>query len=111
MQISLHKKVSGKKYSKMTGKKFIRLGTLLTALLCCTAALAQTAWPTPPKKPAAPVKPSVKVVSRDKLPAAPQVVTIVHRLNGLKMFRLLLRSEQQVQAIESLDSAFNLMDD
>jgi len=38
-------------------------------------------------------------------------VTIVHRLNGLKMFRLLLRSQQQVQAIESLDSAFNLMDD
>src|SRR6185437_4173261 len=46
----------------------------------------------------------------DKMPAAPQVVTIIHRLNGLKMFRLLLRSEQ-VQSIDSLDSAFGLMDD
>lgn len=45
-----------------------------------------------------------------KKPAAPQVVTIIHRLNGLKMFRLLLRSEQ-VQSIDSLDSAFGLMDD
>ncbi len=42
---------------------------------------------------------------------APQVVTIVHRLNGLKMFRLLLRSQQQPQAVASLDAAFNLMDD
>lgn len=43
--------------------------------------------------------------------SAPQVVTIVHRLNGLKMFRLLLRSEQQVQAINGLDSAFKLTDE
>ena len=38
-------------------------------------------------------------------------MTIIHRINGLKMFRLLLRSEEQVQSICSLDSAFNLMDD
>jgi serine protease Do len=38
-------------------------------------------------------------------------VTIVHRLNALKMFRLLLRSEEQVQAIAGLDSTFSLMDD
>ena len=42
---------------------------------------------------------------------APQVVTIVHRLNGLKMFRLLLRSEGQLQAIDNIDEAFNLMDE
>ena len=29
----------------------------------------------------------------------------------LKMFRLLLRSNQQVQSVDALDSAFNLMDD
>src|SRR6185503_12640313 len=40
-----------------------------------------------------------------------QVVTIIHRLNGLKMFRLLARSQDQVQAISSLDWSFNLMDD
>jgi serine protease Do len=37
-------------------------------------------------------------------------VTIIHRLNGLKMFRMLLRSEQ-VQSVDALDLAFNLMDD
>ena len=44
-------------------------------------------------------------------PVAPQVVTIIHRLNGLKMFRLLRRSDEQVRAIASLDEAFNLTDD
>lgn len=43
--------------------------------------------------------------------AAPQVVTIVHRLNGLKMFRLLLKYQQQPEAVASLGSGFNLMDD
>ncbi len=67
---------------------------LLTVVLCAIVT-AQTPVPVP-KAP--------------KPPAAPQVVTIIHRLNGLKMFRLLLRSEQ-VQSIDALDSAFNLMDD
>jgi S1-C subfamily serine protease len=66
---------------------------LVSVLLCQTVVTAQTSAPSP-----------------DKLPAAPQVVTIIHRLNGLKMFRLLLRSEQ-VQSIDSLESAFNLTDD
>lgn len=70
-----------------------RVTLLIAALSSLT--LAQTPAP-PPKKPAP--------------PAAPQVVTIIHRLNGLKMFRLLLRSEQ-FQSIDSLDSAFGLMDD
>jgi hypothetical protein len=41
----------------------------------------------PPKKVMHPPTP----VAENRV--APQVVTIVHRLNGLKMFRLLLRSE------------------
>lgn len=90
----------------MTVRSFIRVTPLLSALLCCSVAVAQTT-PAPPTKPVAPPK----ATNRDKVPAAPQVVTIVHRLNGLKMFRLLLRSQQQVQAIESLDSTFSLMDD
>src|SRR5215216_5652151 len=68
---------------------------LVSALFYQTVASGQT--PAPPAK-------------APKPPAAPQVVTIIHRLNGLKMFRLLLRSEQ-VQSIDSLDSAFSLMDD
>src|ERR1044071_7282200 len=88
----------------MTVRKLIRVTTLAGALLYCAAAVAQTPAPSP-KKPASPVKTSAK------LPAAPQVVTIIHRINGLKMFRLLLRSEQQVQSVASLDWTFNLMDD
>ena len=47
----------------------------------------------------------------DRKKTAPQVVTIVHRLNGLKMFRLLMRSQQQTWAVNSLGSAFDLKDD
>src|ERR1051325_1425041 len=91
----------------MTVRRVIQLATLGGALLCGAVALAQTPAPSPKK--AAP--PRAPAVSADKLPSAPQVVTIIHRLNGLKMFRLLLRSEDQVQAIANVDSAFSLLDD
>src|SRR5215204_6834378 len=89
----------------MTLRMLMRVVTCV--LLCYAVAIAQTPSPPSPRKAAPPVTAS----TREKLPAAPQVVTIVHRLNGLKMFRLLLRSEEQVQAIAGLNSAFNLMDD
>jgi S1-C subfamily serine protease len=86
-------------------------------LLLALSVMAQTPTPQtrPPQTPApSPRRPvtQVRVDSRSgvRRPAT-QVVTIVHRLNGLKMFRLLLRSEQQAQAIAGLDSAFNLTDD
>lgn len=93
----------------MTVAKLTRVGMLAAALLCYAVASAQTPAPQAPKK--NPPAPADKAPGADKLPRAPQVVTIVHRLNGLKMFRLLLRSQEQVQAIAELDSAFNLMDD
>ena len=43
--------------------------------------------------------------------SAPQVVTILHRLNGLKMFRLLLRSGEEIDAITRLDDAFKIKDE
>lgn len=79
-----------------------RVALLVVALSFSAAGTAQTPAPSPKKPAAPPQAPSA--------PAAPQVVTIIHRLNGLKMFRLLLRSEQ-VQSIDSLDSAFGLMDE
>ena len=78
----------------MNFRTIYRLAFLIVTL--SVVAAAQTPAPSPAPPP--------------KAPAAPQVVTIIHRLNGLKMFRLLLRSEQ-VQSIDALDSAFNLMDD
>src|SRR5689334_7326084 len=80
-------------------------------LLLCTAVMAQTSAPQTPAP--APRRPSTQVrleTAAQRRPA-PQVVTIVHRLNGWKMFRLLARSEQQAQAIAGLDSTFNLLDD
>jgi len=63
----------------------------------------------PPRKPAPPSRVTVRPLNKKE--TAPQVVTIIHRLNGLKMFRLLMRGDQQAQAIASLPSAFNLLDD
>jgi len=60
--------------------------------------------PAPPVRPATPASPENRIV-------APQVVTVLRRLNGLEMFRLLLRSEQDVEAIANLDETFRLMDD
>src|SRR6185295_248297 len=40
--------------------------------------------------------------------SAPQVVTILHRLNGLKVIRLLLRGNEQFGAIANLDEAFQM---
>ena len=47
-----------------------------------------------------------RVVLENK-PAPPQVVTILHTLNGLKVFRL-LRSKEQIEAIATLDKAFQI---
>src|SRR5437762_3079744 len=91
----------------MTVRRLIRVVIFVGALLYCAAALGQEA--APPKKPAPPRRPAR--VSVDKSTSAPRVVTIIHRLNGLKMFRLLLRSEEPVQSIAALDSAFSLMND
>ena len=89
----------------MNVRSTIRAAIFVSVALCGGVVSGQTPEPSP-KKPAAPVR-----VGRDKTPAAPQVVTIIHRLNALKMFRLLARSQEQVQAISSLDWSFNLMDD
>src|SRR4026207_845555 len=40
--------------------------------------------------------------------ASPQVVTILHRLNGLKVFRLLIRSGWYVDAIANIDQDFQI---
>jgi serine protease Do len=90
---------------KMTVRRLISVVVLAAALT--GYAFAQEG--TQPKKPAPPRRPIR--VNVDKSTNAPQVVTIIHRLNGLKMFRLLLRSEERVKSIEALDSAFSLMND
>jgi S1-C subfamily serine protease len=81
---------------------------IITSLVLFYAATVAHAPAQTLKKTTSPPRVTTRV---EKKITAPQVVTIVHRLNGLKMFRLLLRAQQQPQAVASLDSAFNLMDD
>src|SRR5688572_32950863 len=84
-----------------------QVATITSLLLVYAATLAHAPAQTPKKS-----APTPHVTTRvDRRKIAPQVVTIVHRLNGLKMFRLLMRSQQQASAVASLDSAFTLKDD
>jgi S1-C subfamily serine protease len=89
----------------MLARKVSKSVILIGIVFCC-ASLSFAQQPQPSKRPARPNSPSTS----DGKPA-PQVVTIVHRLNGLKMFRMLLRSQQQVEAIARLDDPFNLTDE
>ncbi len=93
---------------------------IVVVLFLGSNASAQVANPKPtPAAPSAPAKPrkaSTAIRRRmsvvvDNRAAAPQVVTILHRLNGLKMFRLLLRSGEQIGAIARLDEAFRITDE
>ena len=85
-----------------------QVATITIMMWCAVATMAQQAPAQPPRKTAPTSGASARV---DKKKTAPQVVTIVHRLNGLKMFRLLLWSEQQAQTLASLDADFKLLDD
>lgn len=96
--------------------------TVLALALLCTAALAQTTTPAPPQSPptapaVAPEKdqprrrpmrvastPPAKVtVIPDQRAVAPQVVTIVHRLSGIKMLRFLLRQAGEAGTVAMID--------
>ena len=91
---------------------------LATSLFCATIA-AQTPPPAPSTAPPpaqSEVRKPVKTVRTttttarvivDNKPAAPQVVTILHRLNGLKVIQWLINKEQ-AEAIATIDENFNL---
>lgn len=73
--------------------------------LSCLTASAQTAAPSPaPRR--TPTASAGRVIVENKA-TAPQVVTILHRLNGIKAL-LLLITKEQIKAIDTLDEAFNL---
>lgn len=81
----------------MLSSKLTRILVLAVVVLTVESIGAQTS----PKK----------ARSSESAASATQVVTVVHRINGLKLFRLLIRSEQQVGAIGNVDEAFNFTDD
>lgn len=92
------------------------LAVVIVAGFSCLRAAAQT--PPPPSAPeprrearrnSAPPRSNPVILQNGAI--APQVVTILHRLNGLKVFRLLIRSNQQLGAIANLDEAFRITGD
>lgn len=84
--------------------------TVLAVGLLCISTAAQTP---PAARPAAPERrqPATSTAAShiivENKPAAPQVVTILHSLNGLKVIRLLINKER-AEVIAKLDEAFNL---
>jgi S1-C subfamily serine protease len=84
----------------------MRTATIAGLVLWCASLMAQTPAPSP--KNSSPPPANQRTLKKRR---APQVVTVVHRINGLKMFRFLLRSQQQVQGVAALDSNFNLTQD
>src|SRR5687767_1867146 len=79
---------------------------------------AQVASPSaPPRRPVAPKSGQASTPAHsgsvivENRPSAPQVVTILHRINGLKMFRLILRSSEELRAIARIDDAFKITDE
>jgi S1-C subfamily serine protease len=106
----------GKEDSKqaMRTQKKSSLFTLVLPVLIVAGAsfvyvAAQTPAPLPlPRKP--PTTPAVSSVILQNKPPAPQVVTILHRLNGLKVLNL-IRSKKDFEAIARLDHDFQLSGD
>ena len=98
--------------------RIIFLTVAIAASFVSTSAQVATPPPPPQKAPTASVpQPRTRVARRSTAVviksrnAAPQVVTILHRLNGLKMFRLLMRSGEEIGAISKLDEAFRMKDE
>lgn len=73
--------------------------------LFSTRAAAQTPAPSPAPR-IVPRTTATPVIVENRA-AVPQVVTILHSLNGLKVFKVWLRSQKELEAIERLDEAFS----
>lgn len=95
----------------------VRLLAILMIGSLALQAAAQTPKPSAPaaqeghksqEGPKAPASSLLNPVIVQNVDVAPQVVTILHRLNGLKVFRLLVRSSDQLGAIANLDEAFKI---
>jgi S1-C subfamily serine protease len=78
--------------------EFMAMLGLAVSLSCfCSWTAAQT--------PASTKRPNQGPVVVERQPASPQVITVVHRINGLKLLRLLMRSGEKVGGVETMDEA------
>lgn len=72
----------------------------------CVATVAQTPAPSPGRHRTPPATTSARVVVQNK-PPAPQVVTILHTISGIKAL-ILIKNKEKAEALAQLDKAFNL---
>jgi S1-C subfamily serine protease len=78
---------------------------LVLSIACVCASAQVGSRSAVPTLPAAPPSPAPPAMSDRTLP--PQVVTVVHRLNAIKVLRLLRRSTPPVSAVIELDDEVN----
>src|SRR6266404_1465711 len=92
----------------MITRKTVRsLQALLLGQVLCVRVTAQTLLTVSRTAESKIAKPS-RPVQVETSASAPQVVTILHRLNGLKVIRLLLRGNEQFGALANIDEAFQM---
>ena len=72
----------------------------------CVTTVAQTPAPSPERHRTPPATTPARVIVQNK-PPAPQVVTILHTINGIKAL-ILIKNKEQAEALAQLDKAFNL---
>ena len=72
----------------------------------CVTTLAQTPAPSPERHRTPPATTAARVIVQNK-PPAPQVVTILHTINGIKAL-ILIKNTEQAEVLDQLDKAFNL---
>lgn len=73
----------------------------LAGQIWLACAVAQTASTTTKQSSTGPI-----IVERR--PTAPQVIPVVHKINGIKMLRLLIHSGEQFGALDNIDETFNI---
>ena len=79
----------------------------VAGLFCFTTAAQTPAPAASPERHKTVTATTISRVILENKPAAPQVVTILHSLNGIKVIRLLINQEQ-AEVIARLDRSFNL---
>jgi S1-C subfamily serine protease len=84
----------------------VRFKKRFSSLLALAAVLSYCSSWTVGQTPATTKRPNSGPVVIERQAAAPQVITVVHRINGLKMLRFLMHSGEGVGAIDTMDEAF-----
>ncbi|HKB64944.1 MAG TPA: PDZ domain-containing protein [Pyrinomonadaceae bacterium] len=85
--------------------KLTFLVAFIVGAFCVTTA-AQTSAPSPERHKTPPATTPARVIVQNR-PPAPQVVTILHTINGIKAL-ILIKNKEQAEALAGLGEGFNL---